>query len=78
MHVCVAQGVKLTGGETVNDKVDRRPEPRQTSLPPQGWKKGARFLGERTGTEAGGPGRMLDCLAAALSTHAFELLRFNF
>lgn len=34
MHV-VAQGVKLTGGETVNDKVDRRPEPRQTSLPPQ-------------------------------------------
>lgn len=75
MHV-VAQGVKLTGGETVNDKVDRRPEPRQTSLPPQGWKKGARFLGEDE--DRSGPGRMLDCLAAALSTHAFELLRFNF
>lgn len=75
MHV-VAQGVKLTGGETVNDKVDRRPEPRQTSLPPQGWKKGARFLGEDE--DRGGPGRMLDCLAAVLSTHAFELLRFNF
>lgn len=72
MHV-VAQGVKLTGVETVNDKVDRRPGPRQTSH--ERVEEG----GEIPWRDEERGGRMLDCLAAVLSTHAFELpLRFNF
>mgnify|MGYP004576664367 CR=1 FL=1 len=69
------KGEKLAEGERVKDKVDRRgPEPRQTSRRVKGENDA---LGKTRRAERR-PGRMLDCLAAALSTHAFESLRFNF